>query len=95
VSLGSAWVGETGRSASRRFEFQKRGQLFIRMHNQALSVAAMCVSNPDRSPVGINRCDAAQTPTCFTQIISDDFPVFREMFPRLNRGASVSIQPLC
>jgi hypothetical protein len=30
-------------------------QLFIRMHNEALTVAAMRVSNPDRSPVGINR----------------------------------------
>jgi hypothetical protein len=41
--------------ANRRFEFQKRRQLFIRMHNETLSVAAMCVSNPDRSPVRINR----------------------------------------
>ena len=33
----------------------KRSQLFIRVHNETLSVVAMCVSNPDRSPVGINR----------------------------------------
>jgi hypothetical protein len=32
-------------NADRRFEFQKRVQLFIRMHNEALSVAAMRVSN--------------------------------------------------
>jgi hypothetical protein len=31
-------------------EFQKRGQLFIRTHNETLSVAAMRVSNEDRSP---------------------------------------------
>jgi hypothetical protein len=40
---------------SRRFEFHKRSQLFIRTHNETLSVAAMCVCNKDRSPVGINR----------------------------------------
>jgi hypothetical protein len=39
----------------RRFEFQKSRQLLIRVHNETLSVVAMCVGNPDRSPVGINR----------------------------------------
>ena len=39
----------------RRFEFQKRSQLFIRTHNETLSVVAMRVNNPDRSPFGINR----------------------------------------
>jgi len=29
----------------------KGGQLFTGMHNKALSVVAMCVCNPDRSPV--------------------------------------------
>jgi hypothetical protein len=29
-----------------RFEFQKRGQLFIRTHNEKLS-AAMCVNDPE------------------------------------------------
>jgi hypothetical protein len=42
------------RVASRRFEFHKRGQLFIRVHNETLSFVAMCVRNPDRSPVGIH-----------------------------------------
>jgi hypothetical protein len=28
---------------------------FIRTHNETLSVAAMRVGNPDRSPVGIDR----------------------------------------
>jgi hypothetical protein len=31
-------------SADRRFEFDKRSQLFIRMHNETLSVVAMRVS---------------------------------------------------
>jgi hypothetical protein len=35
-------------TASCDFEFQKRGQLFIRTHNETLSVVAMCVCNPDR-----------------------------------------------
>ena len=42
-------------SANRRFKFHKRSQLFIRTHNETLSVVAMRVCNPDRSPVGINR----------------------------------------
>ena len=45
---------ETAASADGRFEFQKRSQLFIRTHNEALIVPTMRVSNPDRSPLGIN-----------------------------------------
>jgi hypothetical protein len=37
------------RGANRRFEFHKRRQLFICSHNETLSVAAMCVNNPDCS----------------------------------------------
>jgi hypothetical protein len=37
-----------------RFKFHKRSELFIRTHNETLSIAAMCVSNPDRLPLGIN-----------------------------------------
>ena len=39
---------------NRRFEFDERSQLFIGAHNETLSVAAMRVRNPDRSPVGIH-----------------------------------------
>ena len=42
-------------SANRRFQFYKRSQLFIRLHNETLSIVAMCACNPDRSPTGINR----------------------------------------
>jgi hypothetical protein len=35
--------------ANRRFEFHKRRQLFIGMHNKAPPVVAMCVSDPDCS----------------------------------------------
>ena len=55
----------SGRSAAsnRRFQFQKRSQLFIRAHNETLSVVAMRVNNPDRSPFKIESGDPAQTPT--------------------------------
>jgi hypothetical protein len=38
--------------ASCRFQFQKRGQPFISVHNVTLPVA-MRVNNPDRSPVHV------------------------------------------
>jgi hypothetical protein len=44
----------TGR-VNRRFEFQKRGQLFIGVYNEALPVIAVRVSNEDYMPAGINR----------------------------------------
>jgi len=34
-------------TSNRRFEFDKRSKLFIRMHNETLSVAAMHVGNTD------------------------------------------------
>jgi len=64
-------------SANRRFEFEKRGQLFIRTHDEPLSIAAMRVNNEDRSPVGIHAWDAASTPTGFAQIVGDNFPVLQ------------------
>jgi hypothetical protein len=41
-------------SANRRFEFRKRSQQFIRVHNETLSVAAMRINNPDCSPVAVH-----------------------------------------
>ena len=57
--------------------FEKRGQLFIRVHNETLSVVAMCVCNKDSPPVGIGSCYTAPTPTGFAQIVSDDFPILQ------------------
>jgi hypothetical protein len=37
-----------------RFKLNKRSQLFIRMHNETLSVAAMRVNNPDGLPLRID-----------------------------------------
>jgi hypothetical protein len=42
-------------SADGGFKFQKRSQLFIGVLNETLSIIAMRVCNPDRSPVAINR----------------------------------------
>jgi len=42
-------------TANCRFAGQGTPVSFIRTHNETLSVAAMRVNNPDRSPVAINR----------------------------------------
>jgi hypothetical protein len=36
-------------------EFKKRSQLIISARDETVSVAAVGIYNPDRSPVGINR----------------------------------------
>jgi hypothetical protein len=36
--------------ACNSFKFEKRGQLFIGVHNETPSVIAMCISNEDRPP---------------------------------------------
>ena len=55
-------------------KFEKRSQFFVGGDDESLSVVAVCISNEDRLSVGINRCDAAPTPTRFAEIVSDDFP---------------------
>jgi hypothetical protein len=49
-------------SQNRRIKFQEGSQLFVGVHNEALTVAAMCVSHEDRLPFAIYGCDAAPTP---------------------------------
>ncbi len=39
---------------NRRFEFDKRRQLFICTPNEAFAIAAMRVGNPDRPPAAIH-----------------------------------------
>jgi hypothetical protein len=39
--------------ANRRFQFQKRSPLRIGAHNETLSVAAVCIGNPDGSSLKI------------------------------------------
>ncbi|PYI99223.1 MAG: hypothetical protein DME98_01445 [Verrucomicrobia bacterium] len=50
ISLASQ--AQFAASPNRRFEFNKSGKLFIRAHNEALTVVAMRIHNPDCSPVG-------------------------------------------
>ena len=50
-------------------------QLFIRTHNEKLSVAAMCVNNPNRWPISVDSGDTALAPTGFAETVCDDFPI--------------------
>jgi hypothetical protein len=50
ASLSSQFAARS----DRRFQFQKRSQYFIGVHNEPLVIVPMRISNPDRSPVGIN-----------------------------------------
>jgi len=36
-------------AANRRFQFQKRSQLFVRVYNEALTIVTACINNADRS----------------------------------------------
>jgi hypothetical protein len=54
-------------------QFQKRGQDFIRTHDEMLSVA-MRVHNPNRSFRRIQKRHPTQAPSGFMEIVSDDFP---------------------
>jgi hypothetical protein len=49
------FVKTTCHPRDRHFQFQKRGQLLIRSHDETLSVATVRVNNPDRSPFKIQR----------------------------------------
>jgi hypothetical protein len=60
-------------TVSRRFEFQKRGQFFIRTHNEALTVA-MGVNNPDRSRLGIEWLRHSPSPSGFLEVRQRDMP---------------------
>ena len=50
---------------NRRFKFQKSRQLFIRTHNETLSVAAMRVCSPDSSPAENQSLRHSPTETSF------------------------------
>jgi hypothetical protein len=46
--------------SNRRFQLNKCSQLFIRVHNETLSIVAMRVCTKDRSLARVHSCDAAQ-----------------------------------
>jgi len=48
-------ISRMPRHRAQATELEKRRQFFIRVHNESLSVDAMCIGNPNRSPVVINR----------------------------------------
>jgi hypothetical protein len=47
-------VPQSATAANLRVQFEERSQLFIRTHNETLSVVAMRISNSDRSSLRIN-----------------------------------------
>jgi hypothetical protein len=53
--------------ANCRFQFKKRRQLFIRVHNETLSVVAMCVGNEDCLPADLFRLRSRAANT-FTKV---------------------------
>jgi hypothetical protein len=56
-------------------QFQKRSQLFIGMHDEALSVVAMRVSDEYRSTLAIHGCNTTTRPTGFAEVVSDYFSI--------------------
>jgi hypothetical protein len=52
----------------RPLQFHKRSQLFIGVHNQTLSVVALYVGNPDRSPFVV------ETEPCQLAVFSGELP---------------------
>ena len=71
---------------NRPFRFQKPAQLVIRMHDETLSVAAMCVGNPDCSPATIHGRYTASTPSGLAKSISAMIPGFHLNFSRIVAG---------
>jgi hypothetical protein len=47
----TSWSRQFTVSADRRFQFNERGQCFIRPNNETLSMAVMRIGNPDYSPL--------------------------------------------
>src|SRR5262249_7185579 len=76
-------VSHSPETPIRYFKLHKRRQLFLRTHNETLSVVAMRVCDPDITLLGIDCCDTAQTPAGFLKIVSDDFPILHAARPTL------------
>ena len=68
-------ISRMPRHRAQATELEKCCQFLIGSNDESLSVVAVCISNEDRLSVGINRCDAAPTPTGFAEIVSDNFRV--------------------
>jgi hypothetical protein len=53
AKISAACQAKIAASTNRPFEFHKRRQHFIRVHNEPLSVVPMRIHNPDCSPFSI------------------------------------------
>jgi hypothetical protein len=78
--------------SSLSFKFNKRAELFIGTHDETLSVVTR-VCNPDRSPVGINRSNAAPTPSGFAEMVSDDSACWLDKSRRSKRRYILVVEP--
>jgi membrane associated rhomboid family serine protease len=76
-----------------RFQFHKRSQLFVATNDKPLPIIAMRVSNPDGSPVGINRGDAAPTETGSDIILPFGSWTIALLWIALLAGFGVSLLP--
>jgi hypothetical protein len=54
-------------------KFEKRCQFFVGGDDEPLSVVAVRICNEDRSPLGIQSCNTALTPSGFAEIVRDDY----------------------
>jgi hypothetical protein len=71
-------------AASRRFAFHKRSQLFIRTHNETLSVIAMRVSNENRSPLGIHGWHTSPARPSSATLAEANFRNIDSVFHKIN-----------
>jgi hypothetical protein len=55
--------------------FPIRGELFIGVHDETLSIVAVCVCDKYRSAFAVHRCDATPRPSSFAEIVRDSLPV--------------------
>jgi hypothetical protein len=57
-------------------KFKKHSQPFIATNDKSFPVVAVGVSNENGSTVGINRGDAAPSPTGLAELVRNYFPMF-------------------
>jgi hypothetical protein len=75
VSLNSERRRGSRRCPESLIRVPKRSQLFIGVYNKTLSIVAVCVNNPDCLPFASIAAIQPPTPSCFAEIVRDDFPV--------------------
>ena len=76
-------------TANHRFQLEKSTQIFIRAHNEAPSVVAMCLRNPDCSPARIH---AEMQPQLHPALLRLSAMIFRD-FARTKSDARFGFCP--